>query len=293
MAQPVASQLDLLLIPLLNAVAEPLAADPGTVTNGRIIYNSTSNQLKVGQNGAWIAFASLTTPLNTLAAPSGALSLNSQKITSLADGTNPTDAVTRQQLDAAVAGMDFKASVRAASTANIAALSGTLTVDGVALAAGDRVLVKDQSTASANGIYVAAAGAWSRASDMDAWTEVPGSIVAVEAGTTNADTVWLATADQGGTLDTTAVTWTKIAPAAAGGSGTVTKDAQNITGTGAATSFAVTHNRGNTDVQVSVWDTTTNQEILVEKQRTNANVVTIVFATAPANGKVYRVVTMA
>ena len=82
-------------------------------------------------------------------------------------------------------------SVRAATTANIT-LSATQTVDGVALVAGDRVLVKDQSTASANGIYVVAAGAWVRATDADSATKVTGGMFNfVEEGTANADSGWV------------------------------------------------------------------------------------------------------
>ena len=62
--------------------------------------------------------------------------------------------------------------MKAASTANLT-LSGTQTVDGIALVAGDRILAKDQTTTSANGIYVVAAGAWARALDQDSWAEVP------------------------------------------------------------------------------------------------------------------------
>ena len=111
--------------------------------------------------------------------------------------------------DSALAGLDFKNGVRVATTANIT-LSGTQTIDGVAVIAADRVLVKNQSTASQNGIYLCAAGSWTRAVDMDAWTEVPGALVAVELGATNADTAWLCTADQGGALGTNSITWAQF-----------------------------------------------------------------------------------
>jgi hypothetical protein len=69
--------------------------------------------------------------------------------------------------------------------------------------------VKDQSTAANNGIYVVASGSWTRATDMDAWSEVPGASTWVEQGTTNGDSGWVCTADQGGTLGSTSVTWTQ------------------------------------------------------------------------------------
>lgn len=123
---------------------------------------------------------------------------------------------TSSQVDALVQGLDPKASVRVATTANIT-LSGTQTVDGVALNIGDRVLAKNQTTQSQNGIRVVAAGAWPRAADMDVWTEVPGAYVFVEEGTINADTGWVCTSNAGGTIDSTAIVFGQFA-----GAGTVT-----------------------------------------------------------------------
>ena len=100
--------------------------------------------------------------------------------------------------------------------------------------AGDRVLVKNQSTASQNGIYVVAAGAWSRSSDMDAWTEFPGAFTFVEEGTTQADTGWVCTVNQGGTLGTTAVTWVQFSSTGAylAGNGlTLTGNTFSVVGT--------------------------------------------------------------
>ena len=132
-----------------------------------------------------------TSRLDQMAAPTAEVSLNSQKITNLATPTADTDAATKAYVDASRSGLDVKASVRAATTANIT-LSGTQTVDGVALIAGDRVLVKDQSTASANGIYVVAASTWSRSTDADTDAEVTsGMFTFVEEGTVNADSGWV------------------------------------------------------------------------------------------------------
>lgn len=105
---------------------------------------------------------------------------------------------------------DYKASVRAATTANIT-LSGAQTIDGVSVIAGDRVLVKNQSTGSQNGIYVAASGAWTRSSDADTSAEVSASMmVPVTEGTTNADTFWLLTTNDPITLGTTALVFTQF-----------------------------------------------------------------------------------
>ncbi|KAB2919916.1 MAG: hypothetical protein F9K29_03385 [Hyphomicrobiaceae bacterium] len=127
------------------------------------------------------------------------------------DGANPLHAVTKQQLDAALYGLDGKESVRAASTANVDIASAPAALDGVTLAAGDRVLLKDQTAPAENGIrvFTAAGAALARAADMDAWSEVPGAFVAVEEGTANADTTWLCTANKGGTLDTSSISFTQ------------------------------------------------------------------------------------
>ncbi|MCF5470806.1 phage tail protein [Pseudomonas syringae] len=97
------------------------------------------------------------------------------------------------QLHRAILGLaasDYKKSVRCATTVSIG-LSGLQTIDDVALAAGDRVLVKNQDTPSQNWIYLAAAGAWTRAQDANESTEcTPGHLVPVQAGTKNAGTVW-------------------------------------------------------------------------------------------------------
>ena len=109
-----------------------------------------------------------------------------------------------------ISGGDFKDSVRVASTANIAALTGLLTIDGVVLTAGDRVLVKDQGTGADNGIYIAAAGAWTRATDADTGSELsPGATIPVEEGTVNADTLWNLTNDGAVTIGTTALVFAK------------------------------------------------------------------------------------
>ncbi|WP_442881802.1 gp53-like domain-containing protein, partial [Devosia sp.] len=114
---------------------------------------------------------------------------------------------TRKYVDDELAKLDHKNSVRVATTAAIV-LSGTQTIDGIALVAGDRVLVKNQAAGAANGIYVVATGAWSRAADADASIEVtPGMLVPVEQGTTNADSVWQLATDGAIVLGTTALTF--------------------------------------------------------------------------------------
>ena len=150
-----------------------------------------------------------TSRLDQMAAPSAAVALNSQKITGLADPTTAQDAATKNYVDSVAQGLDVKTSVVCATTANIT-LSGTQTIDGVSVVAGDRVLVKNQTTAKQNGVYVAAAAAWARATDMDSWTELVSAFLFVERGATNADTGWVCTVDPGGTLGTTSVTFVQF-----------------------------------------------------------------------------------
>lgn len=151
--------------------------------------------------------------LDQMAVPTADVSLNSRKITGLADPDSAQDAATKSYVDATKQGLDVKDSVRVATTANIT-LSGTQTIDGISVIAGDRVLVKNQTTASANGIYVAAAGAWSRANDFDASGKVTsGAFTFVEVGTAGADSGFVLTTDGAITLGTTALAFTQFSGA--------------------------------------------------------------------------------
>jgi hypothetical protein len=301
----VQDNLDLGLSQLLSALVENLTADPATPTAGRVIYRTDISTFKVGTGSVWQSFYLSTTRLDQITAPTAAVGMNSQKLTSLADGTAATDAVTKQQLDAASAGLDPKASVRLATTAALPAYTGTgtltasangaLTVDGVAVAVNDRILVKNEATGARNGPYtVSATGSagapWVlvRSSDADTSAEVnAGMFLFVEEGTQQ-DTGWVLTTNNPITLDTTTLAFSKFTAAASG----VVKYAADITGDGSTTAFAVTHSLGTTDIQAQVFEATTNALVIVDTVRTSTTVVTITFATAPANLKVYRVVVM-
>lgn len=177
--------------------------------------------------------------LDQMAAPTAAVSMNGQKLTGLGAPTADTDAASKGYVDSMAQGLDPKASVRAATTANVATLSGTMTIDGVALIAGDRVLVKNQTTASANGIYVVQAGAWTRATDADTWEELVSAFTFVESGTTNADCGFLISVDPGGTLGTTPVTVVQFAGAAEIAAGNGLTKTGNTLAVGAGTGITV------------------------------------------------------
>ena len=142
-----------------------------------------------------------TNRLDQMAAPTGAVSLNSQKITGLADPTADADAANKGYVDGVAQGLDVKDSVVATTTANgtlSTAFANGQSIDGVTLQTGDRILIKNQSTASQNGIYnVNASGARSRATDMATGGNAAGAFVFVEQGTVNAENGFVCTSDTG------------------------------------------------------------------------------------------------
>jgi phage-related tail fiber protein len=177
--------------------------------------------------------------LDQMAAPTADVSLNSRKITNLAAPTADTDAANKAYVDAARQGLDVKDSVRVTTTANIT-LSGTQTIDGIAVVAGDRVLVKNQTTASQNGIYVVAAGAWTRAVDFNTDEKVTsGAFTFIEQGTANADSGWVLSTPNPITLNTTALTFVQFSGAGQIIAGTGLTKTGNTLDVGAGTGIAV------------------------------------------------------
>ena len=147
---------------------------------------------------------------------SGVINANTSKITNVVDPTQAQDAATKAYVDAVKVGLDFKDSVRVATTGNITIASDLNvgdSIDGITLADGDRVLVKDQSTASQNGIYTAGSSP-ARATDADADAEVTaGLFVFVEEGTANSDNGYVLSTDGTITVGSTALTFTQFSGA--------------------------------------------------------------------------------
>jgi hypothetical protein len=187
------------LISLIGPAGTPFYASISPNQSGLNITNSTINSTTIGA----------TTP-STGAFTSGTVA---------AAPTAATDIANKQYVDYYAAGLSWKAPVTAASTANIPTLSGLLTVDTVTLAAGETVLVKDQTNAANNGIYVVASGAWTRSPGADVWEEFIGAIVFVVEGS-QSGTAWFCTAQPGGTLGTTAINWSNFSVASSYTAGT-------------------------------------------------------------------------
>ena len=163
---------------------QQLDVDNVRIDGNEISTTDTDGDLSLNPNGA------------------GNVSLNSARITDLTDPTNPQDAATKAYVDARAAGLDPKESVRVASTGNIDISTGLVdsaVIDGVTVATGDRVLLKDQTDASENGVYiVAASGAASRATDFDEPQEVTsGVFFFVEEGNSGDNRGFVLTSDGG------------------------------------------------------------------------------------------------
>lgn len=175
------------------------------------------------------------------------LDANSNKIVNLTTPSSANDAANKSYVDSQIAGLNsmfkVKPNARAATTANITISNpATAVFDGITLTSGQLLLVKNQSTAAENGIYVfnGSGSALTRIPEMDAWTEVNGAFTTVDEGTVNADTIWLCTSNAGGTIGSTAITWQAI-PSTAGltNSNFVDKEAPSGSINGSNTAFTL------------------------------------------------------
>jgi hypothetical protein len=315
---------------LQNFRLQQLGTPPGSPVTGQLYYDTGTNRVFWWNGTAWIdpqARAShsgtqlastvsdfdaqvRTSRLDQMAAPTAAVSLNSQKITGLADPTVASDAANKNYVDLARQGITQKDACLVATTANIT-LSGTQTIDGVAVVVGNRVLVKAQTTPAQNGIYVCAAGAWSRASDTDTAAELnDGATSWVQQGTTLANTSWTQIATIT-TLGTDPVTWVQqgasVAYLAGNGLNLVGSTFNVVAGSGitadgtstrinpvvvargftavlstSATSYVVTHNLAWQWVLCQVvHNISPFDQVDADIELTDTNNVTIRFAVAP------------
>lgn len=248
------------------------------------------------------------------------LDLTGNLIQNVANPSSTTDAANKAYVDLVAAGLAWRTPCRVASTANITVATPGSTIDGVSLSNGDRVLLKNQTTASQNGIYVfnGSATAMTRAVD----TIQAGTVVPVTEGTVNADSTFFVTTDNPITVGTTAITfspfkvplgfstgngllysaavlslvlnstWSGLALDASGlrvdTSVVARKYSANI-GDGSSTSIAVTHNFGTKDVVVQVRAVSGDAAVITDWVATDNNTVTLTFNTAPTNNQ-YRVV---
>lgn len=355
MSKKFLTSIDLNKNELQNARFQNLAAAPISPVNGQVYYDTAANTTFIYENGVWVAanaakvangsipLAKLATDplarvnhtgtqtastisdfdtqvrtsrLDQMAAPNAAVSLNAQRITNLADPVNPQDAATKAYADASSAGIDAKASVRAGTTENIT-LSGTQTIDGVALNIGDRVLVKDQTSASANGIYVVAAGSWARASDCNNSSNyTPQAFCFLEEGDTLASSQWKVSTSGVITVGTTDVTWAQFGAVqvfSAGAGLTLTGNEFNVgagagvivnadtievdtavvvrkyvasIGDGATSSLTVNHGLVTKDVTVSLREISTDNFVEADIQAASTNSVVIGFAAAPSTNSI-------
>jgi len=176
---------------------QPFTATINPVQSGLTITSSTIDSTTIGattpSSGVFTSIATTTGTISTQ--PSSA-----------------NDIVNYLALQSYAVGISWKAPVTAATTANIT-LSGTQTVDTVVLVAGNTVLVKNQTTSSQNGIYTVNAGAWTYATGCTTWSQYVSALVFIEYGT-QAGSAWYCTAQSGGTLGTTAMSWSNFSTAA-------------------------------------------------------------------------------
>lgn len=212
---PILSPLDFNQNEARNIRAHILAADPGSPVSGQFWYNSTTNRLKVFDTAARI-LATQSDSLDKFAVPVANLSMGNFLLQNLGTPAAASDAATKGYVDNVALGLDVKTSVRAATV-----IAGTLAssfangqvIDGITLATGDRILIKNQAAGAENGIYVvAASGAPTRSTDCNtASNYVSGAFVFTEQGTANAGSAWVVATQGSITPGTTSVSWVQFA----------------------------------------------------------------------------------
>lgn len=215
MAIPIVSPVDFTLNELRNALLHLLASDPASGTKGQAWFNTTANVPKFFDGTANRTVAALSNSLDQFAAPAADLSVNSHKLTNVATPTAASDGATKGYVDSVAQGLDVKASVRAATTAPgtlASSFANGSVIDGITLATGDRVLLKNQAAPAENGIYVVpASGAPVRSTDCNSGTTyVAGAFVFVESGTVNSGSAWVVGTQGAINVGTTSVSWVQF-----------------------------------------------------------------------------------
>jgi hypothetical protein len=191
----------------LDAIAARATLGLGTM--------ATQNANAVNITGGSISGVAVAVPgLGTMSTQNAnAVNITGGTITGMPTPVNPFDVATKNYADNLAFGVNKRSTVRAASTTNvlISGVIGGTTLDGVVLASGDRVLFKDQTNHAQNGVYlVGPLTTNQRAADFDTYDECPGSLVTIQEGTVNQDTVYLCTSNAGGILDTTPIDFSKV-----------------------------------------------------------------------------------
>ena len=244
------------------------------------------------------------------------------KVINLPSPSSSGDAASKSYVDSLVEGLAWKDACRVATQSNTNLSSPGATIDGITMASQDRVLVRAQSTASENGIYVwnGASTAMTRSLDASTFAELEQAVTTVEEGTSAATTY---RQDQiNGTIGSSTISWVTFGTSAPAASETTagiaelatqaevdagTDDARIVTplklatwsgrikkysvsiGDGSATSYTVTHNLNSLDVGVTVFQNSSGEEVITDVTHATVNTLTVVFATAPASNA-YRVV---
>jgi hypothetical protein len=232
---------------------QPFYATANPVQSGLSITNSTINSTTIGaitpSTGVFSSGQVIATPVGS------------------------TDIANKLYVDSVAAGLSWKQPVAVATLVNIT-LSGLQTIDGYTTLAGDRVLVKNQSTAANNGIYIAASGAWARSEDTNTWNELIGAITFIEYGT-QASSAYYCSAQPGGTLGVTAVNWSNFSVSATYTAGT------GLTLTGFQ--FSIT----NTGVTANTYGSASAVPVIAvnaQGQITSATTTTIAIANTQVSG---------
>ena len=200
-----------------NSTGDP--ADIVATTNGQYLQMVAGALVWAALAGNLVAIAALTSAANKLIRFTGSgtadlLDFSTSNSLGSSDTTIPSQKAIQDYVDGVIAGLAWKASVRAATTA-----PGTLAssfengdaIDGVTLVTGDRILIKNQSSGSENGIYtVNASGAPTRATDGDTGAELKQAAMYVQEGTVNADTQWVCTNNGTITINSTSVVFAQF-----------------------------------------------------------------------------------